>query len=43
VKGFGWDWCKHAWSKNGMKYTIAELSAHLQYIIKEEKVMKFQA
>ena len=38
VNGFGWDWCKHAWSKNGTKYTIAELSAHLQYIIKEEKV-----
>ena len=17
VKGLGWDWCKHAWSKNG--------------------------
>ena len=38
VKGFGWDWCKHAWSKNGTKYIIAELSSHLQYIIKEEKI-----
>jgi hypothetical protein len=38
VKGFGWDWCKHPWSKNGKKYTIPQLSAHLQYIIKEEKV-----
>ena len=38
VKGFGWDWCKHPWSKDGVKYTIAQLSAHLQHIIKEEKV-----
>ena len=37
VKGFGWDWCKHPWSKNGMKYTISQLSTHVQYIIKEEK------
>ena len=40
VKGFGWDWCKHAWSKNGKKYTIAKLSTHLQYIIKVEKAYK---
>ena len=38
VKGFGWDWCKHPWSNKGKNYTIQQLSAHLQYIIKEEKV-----
>jgi hypothetical protein len=36
-KGFGWDWCKHAWSKDGRKYTVYELAKHLQWIIKEEK------
>jgi hypothetical protein len=24
VKGFGWEWCKHAWSKDGRKYTVFE-------------------
>jgi hypothetical protein len=37
VKGFGWEWCKLAWSKNGRKYTIDELADHLSRIIKEER------
>jgi hypothetical protein len=37
VKGFGWEWCKHAWLKNGRKYTINELANHLHHIIKKEK------
>ncbi len=37
VKGFGWDWCKHAWAKDGRKYTVFELAKHLQMIIKKEK------
>ena len=36
VKGCDWDWCKHAWSKGGKKYTIKELTAHMKYIIKNE-------
>ena len=37
VKGFGWEWCKHQWSKDGWKYTVEELACHLHHIIKEEK------
>ena len=37
IKGLGWDWCEHAWSKNGRKYTVFELAKHLQMIIKKEK------
>ena len=37
VKGFNWDWCKHAWTGNGRKYTIDELANHLCWIITEEK------
>ena len=37
VRGFGWDWCKHAWSKDNRKYTVYELAQHLRHIIKEEK------
>ena len=37
VKGFGWEQCKHTWSKNGRKYTIDELADHLRRIIKEER------
>jgi hypothetical protein len=37
VMGFGWDWCKHAWSKNGRQYSIKELADHLRWIIKEER------
>ena len=29
VDGFGWDWCKHAWSKNGNKYSVKTLANHL--------------
>jgi len=37
VKGLGWEWCKHAWSKNGRQYSIKELADHLKWIIKEER------
>ena len=37
VKGYGWEWCKHAWSINGRKYKVSELAKHLQTIIKKEK------
>ena len=37
VKGFGWEWCHHAWSKNGSKYSVKVLADHLRYIIKQEK------
>ena len=39
VKGFGWNWCKHRWSKDGHKYSVFELVQHLRYIIREEKSM----
>jgi hypothetical protein len=39
VKGFGWDWCKHPWSKDNRKYSVFELARHLQFIIKKEKSM----
>ncbi len=37
VEGFGQEWCRHQWSKDGHKYTVKELAKHLQCIIKEEK------
>ena len=37
VKGFNWEWCRHQWSKDGHKYTVDQLAAHLRHIIKEEK------
>jgi hypothetical protein len=37
VKGFGWEWCKHAWTKNGWQYSIKELADHLRWIVKEER------
>jgi hypothetical protein len=40
VKGFGWEWCKHAWSKNGKKYTTHELAKWLQHIIRKEKTLE---
>ena len=38
VKGFGWEWCHHAWSKNGSKYSVKVLANHLRFIIKQEKI-----
>jgi hypothetical protein len=35
--GFGWYWCRHAWSKDGRKYTVYELVKQLQWVIKKEK------
>ena len=37
VKGMSWEWCRHAWSKDGKKYSVKELVQHLRWIIKEEK------
>ena len=37
VKGFGWEWCHHAWSKDGWKYSVKELSDHLRWMIKQEQ------
>ena len=42
VKGFGWEWCHHAWSKNGRVYTINELAKHVEMIIREEKNRKLK-
>jgi hypothetical protein len=35
VKGVSWEWCHHAWSKDGRKYSVKELVQHLRWIIKE--------
>ena len=40
VKGFGWEWCSHPWSKNGHVYTINELAKHMEWIIRQEKKRK---
>lgn len=37
VKGFGWEWCKHPWSKDGRLFTIEELSTHLVSILIREQ------
>ena len=42
VKGFGWEWAKHAWSKNNRQYTIKELAEWLEFIISEEKKVKIK-
>jgi hypothetical protein len=36
VKALGWDWCKHAWSKNRRQHLMKELAVHLRWIIKED-------
>ena len=36
VKGLSWEWCHHAWSKDGKEYSVQELAWHLRWIIKEE-------
>jgi hypothetical protein len=37
VKGFNWEKRRHAWSKDGKKFSVFELEHHLQGMIKEEK------
>jgi hypothetical protein len=37
VKRLSWEWCRHAWSKDGRKYSVQELALHLRWIIREEK------
>jgi hypothetical protein len=39
VKGCGWEWAKHQWSKNGRKYTIKELTDHLRLSSRKRKGM----
>ncbi len=41
VKGMHWEWCQHAWSKDGKKFSVQELAQHLRWIIREEKNMTF--
>ena len=36
VKGFGWEWCRHPWAKNGRKFSVSELAKHLRWIITNE-------
>lgn len=43
VKGFGWQWAHHAWSKNGVKYTIRQLADHLKDIIRKENTAAIKA
>ena len=40
VKGFGWEWAHHPWSRNGVPYTTKQLGDHLRWIIKQEKKRK---
>ena len=35
--GFGWEWCRTAWSENGRKFSVKELAKRLRWIIKEEQ------
>ena len=36
VRGFGWSWAHHAWSKDGSRYSVSQLANHLRWIIREE-------
>ena len=38
VKGFGWEWAKHAWTKYKSPYTVKELSDWLKIIIDKENL-----
>ena len=40
VKGFGWEWCRHAWSQDGHEFTVEELAKHLEWIVCKEKKRK---
>ena len=42
VKGFNWEWCHHAWSKNGVEYSVKVLANHLRMIIRKEKTGKYK-
>jgi len=32
VKVMSWEWCRHAWSKDGRKYSVKELAQHLRWM-----------
>ena len=38
VKGFGWEWENHAWTKDKRPYTVKELAYWLNIIISKEKL-----
>ena len=38
VKGFSWEWAKHAWIKDNSSYTVKEISDWLKIIIAKEKL-----
>ena len=40
VKGFGWDWYHHIWTKNDSTFTVDELTEHLKWIARKEKKRK---
>ena len=40
VKGFGWDWCKHAWSTGNKPHSVEVLAKHLEWIVSEERIRK---
>ena len=43
VKGFGWEWARHTWTKNKRKYTVNELAKWLKFIMTEEKKAEINA
>ena len=36
VRGFGWKWAHHPWSRDGSRYSVADLAKHLRWVIREE-------
>ena len=42
VKGFGWDWCKHAWSAGNKPYSVEVLAKWLEWIVSEERSRKLK-
>ena len=42
VKGFDWEWCKHAWSKGNTPYSVDDFAKHLEWIVCEEKKRKLK-
>ena len=41
VKGFGWEWANHAWTKDKRPYTVKGLADWLKIIIAKEKLNSF--
>ena len=40
LKGFRWEWCRTAFSQNGVKFTVQHLAKRLRWIVSEEKRRK---